>query len=351
MSQYTRTGSNLLSKQQSNTSNNGFIVGRVTDIDYKTGIISYESYSPTENVSKIEDNTNSIKAKPLNPSDKYYPYKGELVLIVQAPSPKSVTEDTSLSNYYISIVNIWNNTNNNAQFNEQDILFEQFNIPLTELFPGDKVVNGRFGNQIRFSNTNTEQNNFWKDGKNGEPIIVLGNVSGSLEDIEKDNLIILSSNQKLPLKTFTSTSNKITQTILPKNSSFKSQFLNAERIVLNTLKDDILLYSYKNTEIYSQDDITLNSKRILIDADKICLGQNGPNEPTEPALLGNKTKDLIRDLLKSLSSFSNKLSSAISTPVGTPLVTIVAAASVLTGDLQKAVSKLEKIKSKTVYLK
>lgn len=349
--QFTRHGSNLLHKPQSNTSNNGFIVGRVTDIDYKTGIISYESYSPNENVSKIEDNTNSIKAKPLNPSDKYYPYKGELVLIVQAPSPKSVTEDTSLSNYYISIVNIWNNTNNNAQFNEQDIPFEQFNIPLIELFPGDKVINGRFGNQIRFSNTDTKQDNFWKDGKNGEPIIVLGNVSGSLENIEKDNLIILSSNQKLSLKTFTSTSNKITQTVLPKNSSFKSQFLNAERIVLNTLKDDILLYSNRNTELYSQDNISLNSKRVLIDANKICLGQNGSNEPTEPALLGNKTEDLIRDLLKSLSSFSNKLSSAISTPVGTSLVTIVAAASVLTGDLQKTVSKLEKIKSKTVYLK
>jgi len=349
--QYTRTENNLTPNQQSNTSNNGFIIGRVTDIDYKTGIISYEHYSPTENVSKIEDNTNLTKAKPLNPSDKYYPYKGELVLIIQAPSPKSFTEDTSLSNYYISIINIWNNTNNNSQFNEQDIPFEQFNIPLIKLFPGDKIINGRFGNQIRFSNTDTKQDNFWKDGKNGKPIIILGNVSGSLENIENDNLIILSSNQKIPLKTFTSISNKITQTILPKNSSFKSQFLNAERIVLNTLKDDILLYSNKNTELYSQDNITLNSKRILLDADKICLGQNGSNEPTEPALLGNKTEDLIRDLLKSLSSFSNKLSSSVSTPVGTPLVTIVAASSVLTGDLQKAVSKLEKIKSKAIYLK
>lgn len=348
---YTRIGNNTLNQHVSNIPHNGFVIGRVNDTDYKSGIISYELYSPTENVSLIENDPNISKAKPLNPSDKYYPYKGELVLIIQAPSPKSVTEDTSLSNYYISIVNIWNNTNNNAQFNEQDIPFEQFNIPLIELFPGDKVINGRFGNQIRFSNTNTEQDNFWKEGKNGEPIIVLGNVSGSLENIEKDNLIILSSNQKLPLKTFTSTSNKITQTILPKNSSFKSQFLNAERIVLNTFKDDILLYSNKNTEIYSQDNISLNSKRILLDGEKICLGQDGSEEPTEPALLGNKTEDLIRDMLKALSSFSNKLSSAVSTPAGTPLVTIVSAASILSTDLQKSISKLEKIKSKTVYLK
>lgn len=347
---YTRP-INISDKSQSNISNNGFITGRVTNVDYTTGIISYEAYSPIENTSKIENNTNTVQAKPLDPSNKYYPYIGELVLIIKGPSPKSITEDSSTSNYYLSIINIWNNTNNNTQFNKQDIPFEQFNIPLIKLFPGDKIINGRFGNQIRFSNTDTKQDNFWKDGKNGNPIIILGNTSGSLENIEKDNLIILSSNQKLPLKTFTSTSNKITQTILPKNSSFKSQFLNAERIVLNTLKDDILLYSNRNAEIYSQDNISLNSKRILLDADKICLGQNNSNEPTEPAVLGNKLEDLIRDLLKSLSSFSNKLSSVISTPVGTPLVTVVTAASVLTGDLQKAVSKLEKIKSKTVYLK
>lgn len=349
--QYTRTGLNSLNKSKVENTINGITIGRVTSTDYNTGIISYNQYSPNDDINKIDNNPILVQAKPLNPSEKYYPYPGELVLIINAPSPKSITEETITSNYYISIINIWNNTNNNSQFINQDIPFEQSNIPLLKSFPGDKITNGRFNNNIRLSSTNTQEDNFWKEGQNNSPIIIISNISGSLEDIEKDNLLILSSNQKIPLKTFTSTSNKITQTVLPKNSSFKSQFLSAERIVLNTLKDDILIYSYKNTEIYAQDNISLNSKRTLIDSDKICLGQNGSNEPNEPALLGNKTEDLLRDILKALTSFSNKLSSAISTPVGTPLITISTAASTLTGNLQKTITQLNKIKSKTVYLK
>ncbi len=350
MSQYTRQNTPQRNINF-NESLNGFTIGRVTDIDYYTGIISYKQYSPTEDILKIEDNIDFITAKPLDPTNKYYPFKGELVIIIQGPAPKSITEKSSISNYYFSVINLWNNTHNNSQFINQDIPFEQFNIQLIQSFPGDKIINGRYGNQIRFSNTNTNENNFWSTGENGSPITILSNISGSLENIEKDNLIILSNNQKIPLKTFTSTSNKITQTILPKNSSFKSQFLNAERIVLNTIKDDILLYSNRNIEFYSQDNITINSKRVLINSDKICLGQNDSNEPTEPAILGNKIEDLIRDLIKSLTTFSNALSSSIATPVGTPLITIVTAATTLTGNLQKSISKLQKIKSKTVYLK
>lgn len=341
---------NNKSKLVSDKSSINLSIGKAMLID-KDGTVHFEPYSPTSDSTKIGTNLTDLPtAIPLDSSSKYYPLSGELILIFKGPSPKSVLSQSSTQNYYVTI-NLWNNTNNNAQFGEQEITFEQKDVPLLQTFAGDKIINGRYGNNIRFSSTNLENNNFWNEGKNGDQIIILSNTSGSLENIEEDNLLILSSAQKIPLKTFTLTSNKITQTILPKNSSLKSQFLNAERIVLNTLKDDILLYSYKNAEIYSKNNITLNTDRILLNAGKICLGQDESEEPTEPAVLGNQLEDLMRSLLKAMTSFSNKLSSAISTPVGTPLISISSAATVLTNDLQKSISKLDKIKSKTVYLK
>lgn len=351
MNQYTRTGNNVIIQQSKIISNSN--IGRVLQVG-DNGIVYYEQYSPTSNSLKLKVDLNTlIKAYPLNPSEKFYPLPGELIYIISGPAPKSITVESSTINYYTSVINIWNNTHNNSQFNNEDTPYEQYDIPNIQVFEGDKLSQGRFGNNIRFSSTNNKHSNFWNNGSNGKPILILSNeLEKNIENIEQDNLIILSSStQKIPLKTFTSTSNEITQTILPKNSSFKSQFLNAERIVLNTFKDDILLYSAKNTELYSKDDISLNSKRTLINSDKICLGQNKSEEPTEPALLGNQTENLIRDLLKSLTTFSNTLSSTISTPAGTPLVTIVQAASTLTNNLQKSISKLEKIKSKIVYLK
>jgi len=350
MNQFTRTGQNSI--YQPNPISNSNNIGRVIFTD-KNGKVSYEIYSPNSNSLKLGTDLNTLPtAKPLNPGEQHYPLPGELIYITSGPSPKSVTNETSITNYYTSIINIWNNIHNNAQFSNEEPPYKQYDINKLQYFEGDKIINGRFGNNIRFGNTNPEHSNFWNTGTEGKPIFILSNdVNKDLENIEEDNLIIMSSTQKIPLKTFTSTSNKITQTILPKDSSFKSQFLNAERIVLNTLKDDILLYSNKNIELYSNNNISLNTKRLLIDSEKICLGQNGKEEPTEPALLGNKTEDLIRDLLKALTTFSNTLSSTVSTPAGTPLVTVATAASTLINNLQKSISKLEKIKSKTVYLK
>lgn len=350
MSQYTKQGDNFISSINNNF-NIHDNVGRVIETNNDTGEIIYDLYSSKDDIAEIKNNISYNTALPLDQSNKYYPLPGELVLVIKGPSSKSAISDSSTTNYYSNIINIWNNTNNNAQYINEDYHFTDKNIPLLKSFLGDKIINGRYGNNIRFSNTNPNQDNFWKEANKGEPINILSITSGSLENIEEDNLFIMSSTQKIPLKTFTSTSNKITQTILPKNSSLKSQFLNAERIVLNTLKDDILLYSNKNVELYSKDNITLNTNRILLDANKICLGQNGKEEPTEPAVLGNQLEDLIRSLIKSMTSFSNKISSAISTPTGTPLITINSAAIVLTEDLQKVASKLEKIKSQTIYLK
>ena len=278
--QFTKQGSNTLNKtnfpQQYNNE-----IGRVL-LCNPDGTIYYETYDITSNTSKIgELNILSYpQAIPLNPSDKFYPLVGELVKITKGPSPKSVTSNSQIINYY-EVINLWNNTNNNAQFDEQEIPFKQKEVPQIYSFPGDKIINSRYGSNIRLSATNTDENNFWKDGKDGDQIIIISNTSGSLENIEEDNLLILSSNQKIPLKTYTSNSNKITKTILPKNSSLKSQFLNAERIVLNSFKDDILLYSNNNTEIYSAKNISLNTERILLDASKICLGQNKDQEPTD----------------------------------------------------------------------
>ena len=173
-----------------------------------------------------------------------------------------------------------------------------------------------------------------------------------------DSTILLTSTQTIPLNTTVTTSNPFTKTILPKNYSGNAQIiLNSDRLVFNTKKDDILLYSKTNTEIYAGNFLSLNvfnpNSAILLNSNKIILGQNDKDTsyPTQPAVLGTALEDVLSDLIGFLASFGNDLTSAISTPSGTALININKAGATLTSNVLNLINKLESIKSNVVYIK
>ena len=110
---YPKLGKPTIQKAQSEQNSSQFIIGRVTKTEYDTGIIYYEQYSNIDDINKIQNNSPLNSAKPFNPYQKQYPQPGEIVLIIPGPNSKSITEETNSQNYYIGIINIWNNTNNN----------------------------------------------------------------------------------------------------------------------------------------------------------------------------------------------------------------------------------------------
>ena len=171
-----------------------------------------------------QNNKSDLFAKPLFSNIKNYPIKEELVLILNAPSIKLNTNPNALEYYYIPFpISLWNNMNNNSfpDISVYDIkkeidLGENFDdLIIRSLLPeeGDVLLEGRFGNSIRFSQTTPNKkinNNFWSsNGQKGDPIIIISNnhnKNESLpwnpiqEDINKDgSVIIMSSKQEIPI--------------------------------------------------------------------------------------------------------------------------------------------------------
>jgi len=348
--------------------------------EYGVGTIFYTIYSSTNNnpVTDVDsgenlNGTKVIPARPFFPNDKQYPLLGELVYILKLPNPKSVTSNENTFSYYLGPINIWNTSQANPQFTNQEIFlgnkFEQkSNIPTLRVFEGDKLIEGRYNAGIRFSNSNLLNNNFWNRGKqDGDPVLIFtngynpikNNQSSSLysEDINSDNsTILLTSTQTIPLNTTVTTSNPFTKTILPKNYSGNAQIiLNSDRLVFNTKKDDILLYSQTNTEVYAKQDITLNAESdIILNGKNIILGIQSPDKPqypTQPVILGTNLEDILYDLIDALTSLGNDLTSAVSTPPGSPLVTVNTAGASLSSKILDTVDKIEGIKSKSVFIK
>ena len=191
-------------------------------------------------------------AKPLHPNLRYIPLKNELVALY-------IGADTTESPlfYYTSVMNVWNHPHHNAlpsrgemnkirsqgENNDYDVsgeggvkrrsedgetgvelgnyVSESLDIKPLNPYEGDFILEGRFGNSIRFGSTNNSKNittkNPWSSGdvKTGDPITIIRNgqegirvpindqeaVSGWVPGNESingdDSSIYLTSNQVL----------------------------------------------------------------------------------------------------------------------------------------------------------
>lgn len=364
--------------QSSNIGNKN--VGRVQYVIKEgkdRGTIYYKEYDTSKPIDNIQIPTNEKdlneylskykSAKPSNPNIKVYPLLGELVTLVELDNPVSIQTKQKTSMYYTGIINLFNNSQHNAQFISQTpILGKEFeernNIVNLKYFEGDIILDGRTNNAIRFASSLNINNGYWSNSMNyGDPVLILSNGyntndSNYVEDINKDDsTIVLTSTQKIPLETQITTSNPITKTTLPKNYSQNAQIiLNSDRITINSKKDDVVIYSTTNTELYANDNVTLNANTaILLNSDKIILGteKNSSQYPEQPAVLGIVLEDILQDLISALSSFGNSLTSVVTTPEGTSLIGVNTAGSRLSGDLLRIIDKVENIKSNVVYIK
>lgn len=208
--------------------------------------------------SPVEVKSNNF-ALPLFGNIKQFPLKGEIVVLLAGPS-KELNDSAGLQQmYYLTSYNIWNSQHHNAfpdlrvyadyvskQTSNQEKLAgakdvqgnSTNSIPLGNYFvekadlkplipfEGDFIVEGRFGQSIRFGSTVTQQKDYntWSKGgnsKTGDPITIITNKRKGkafapeawipqVEDINKDGSAIwLTSGQtvqidllKYPLDTF-----------------------------------------------------------------------------------------------------------------------------------------------------
>jgi|CoawatStandDraft_6_1074263.scaffolds.fasta_scaffold02733_5 hypothetical protein len=267
----------------------------------------------------LDSSTNNI-ALPLLPYLKNYPLVNELVLLFSLPDSNIGSNDDTKRYYYLNTIAIWNNQHMNGYPNllkssqtqptenksyqeiqdgqtrkstDQEVDYD-FNSPLvggtfaerSNIHPllsyaGDIILEGRWGNSIRFGSTvKADSNNWSSNGENGEPITIIRNGQSPessdegwvpvVEDINLDlSSIYLTSNQTLPLNTEI-TSFPTLQTPPEAITAYSGSqvILNSDRLVFSSKADSIILNSSKTISLssiqsmglYSQEgDITLQS--------------------------------------------------------------------------------------------
>jgi len=217
---------------------------------------------------------------PIDPSDLKIPLIGETVLLVEAPGEQIATAKSSRTYCYISTVGIAGKISNNAvplttnprakvnQFvsfvgnmgpvdtTEIGSYAPDIYIPPLVAFEGDRIIQGRWGSSIRFSNTSngSEDKTFWNDsGLDGDPIVIISNGLDDPSGLSRSEVlddgsanIILSSTQQLDVES----SNKLPPEYKKLNQYAGSQIvLSSDKIVLNSMEDSVVISGMKGVSI------------------------------------------------------------------------------------------------------
>jgi len=235
-------------------------------------------------------------ARPANNNIKKIPLIGEIVLLFKSYNQYSTNKKTREIWYYLDIINIQSAINENrlpglslsrrykttgVQRNPAGLTFDETKkISPLQPYEGDMLLEGRFGNSIRFGSTiSTVPEDYyhksptWLGDKSGDPITILSNGRTNLdnkelvvEDINIDNSsIYLTSTQKIPIVLGSDNKpNSLTGCItLGGNESqyIGSQLLGvSDRVILKARKDLVVIDSPLGIVLNSTGEIKLGSE-------------------------------------------------------------------------------------------
>jgi hypothetical protein len=333
------------------------------------GTIFYLDYIGSKNTVLNEVNLSDCSiAKPYYANLQDYPLVGELVTLVDAPAPASQEARNIGQKYYTGVINVWNNNQQNSLSNDSlgATFSENGEIRKLLAFEGDRIYQGRKGNGIRFGSTvkMTPMLNEWSNtGSNGDPITILVNgyittdqkqITPNIEEINKElSSIYLTSTQRIPLIPDRNVNlNPITNPKIVSSYFGGSQLLfNSDRLILNSKKDEVMIFAKTNVEINTNNIINLNAgERNHLNSPRNFIGTKSDGTlPDEPLLLGTQTINLLTDVLEAVSNFGSEISSVISAPAGSPLMDLNASGNKLSNTINNLMGKLNKIISKQNY--
>ena len=327
-------------------------------------------------INEDDGDPSTTDAKPLNPNLRRVPLQGEIVMLIKAPSAAVASLSNNTTLYYLDVVNIQSLIDHNSVPTSGKIgaggtslsagagaTLQSGNPAVDGNFPentktafiqhyvGDVILEGRYGQSLRFSSTQKNKGIFkkptiWEQGSPGDPITVLRNSRFQgpahklyAEDLEKDDsLIILTSEQKLPLKP-ASTAKKAADEIGIQDKYEKNQILlNSGRLVLNARQEDILAYAKKGVHI-AADKVAIDAQsKFTVDSPSIHLGA----QALEPLIFGQKWATWMNNLINALGACIVATGVGPSGPLtGSPNWALVAQ---LQGQINTLLSQISKTK-------
>jgi len=337
-------------------------------------------------------------AKPLYSNISFLPLVNEIVYIISMPDP-TVAENVSAGKqfYYFQTVNLWNNVHHNALPNtlansstntqnyesteagvevQSDESINDINLGLTfqervgirnlQPYEGDVLIEGRWGNTIRFGSTVNDSiplNSWSNSGVNGEPITIIKNGQTETQDdpwvpqVENINTdkssIYLTSNQTIPIGASNTDYSSYTPSFgevpsSPSSYNGSQVIVNSGRLLFNSKSDHILLSSARTISFGAQKGFNFDtpSNFVIKVGTKIMLGDK-EESTTEPLILGDK---FLKDFQKLLTNVIT-LTSALGT-VGTPIpfvpnIAVAQTATKVGLQAQTMLTSIEFYKSKT----
>jgi hypothetical protein len=343
------------------------IIGRVTSVvlgeffddgktknpDYKTpadlGKIDFEILYTGLNTNKA--NKVSKSAFPIFSFIKQYPLIGEIVYIISGPSDGLNDNYKNQKLFYYPPFSLWNAVNHNAFPNMEQYLefvkyysqqpgyrgtaeYQQAKLPLgvyfsenesvktLKPFEGDSLIEGRFGQSIRFGSTNflRGENDTWSTGSPfntvniGKPITIITNGQGIPTAKNSDKFSTTIENVSRDDASIYLTSGQILRTLnvsdIKSSGGYAFPFsgnqalITSDRVMLYSKKENILLYSRKNVGISAIENITLDADQVILTSNKILLGDAFA---TESAMLGDSFTIQFTRLLENLQNAGTML--------------------------------------------
>lgn len=312
-------------------------------------------------------------ARPINSNMKRYPVLHEIVIVgeyvgeyyyidvlnifssvnhnafLNLSVPKIVKENNSsrrASEYaQISATNSPNQRRNDSGDQLGDVFRSNDNIKPLKFYEGDFILEGRFGNSIRFGS------------ENGNPIIKIRNGQNPElnnrklneivdEDINFDlsSIYISSINQRINLNPVTGGESYHLQFAVNSPSEFVGNQIvfNTDRIILNSKQNEILAFSNKSINLVSKREMTVNSgDRIVLNSksDSTIHAPNiylGSKDATEHVVLGDVLVSLLNELINILLKHKHPSGTG---PTGPPLPPEFNQLNVLMNKLKTCLSK------------
>jgi len=353
-----------------------------------------------ELVNKSGTNLNVNYALPYDSQLKTYPLVNEIVLLISLPNKNIGKQTSSESYFYLKPLGVWNHPHHDAypsifdrirkknkgnnpllvspppvndgidntielnspSNSSQNTFVEKENIKPLMPFMGDSLMEGRYGQSIRFGSTAKSQsekkNNWSESGNNGDPILIIRNGQPEklkddrgwipiTEDLNKDlSSIYLTSYQKIPFSIVHQHFNSYTEEnkpLIPPLFLSPQIILNSDRIILNAKSDSILISGENSVGLSSNKSINLEAEEyIYINGPDIRLGSK---DAKEPILLGDQTTQVLEIIIKELINISLKLQSPLLFKVDPNIFGVASSAYI---NLNKTLAQLDSIKSNFV---
>jgi hypothetical protein len=357
-----------------------------------------------EFVNQSATGTATNYALPYDAQLKTYPLVNEIVLLFSLPDNGMGLSTDSKSYFYLKPLNIWNHPHHDAYPNpttygrkqkrdyeatdngvvvrqvkdnenfddidlnspinpSQNTFVEKVDIHPLMPFMGDSLLEGRYGQSLRFGSTaksQSEKKNNWSSaGDNGNPITILRNGQPTkvspegwipiTENITQDlSSVYLTSYQKIPFSI--ANENFYSANIPPTTPSqyiSPQIILNSDRIVLNAKSDSVLISGQTSVYISSNKSINLEAEQLYIDSTDIRLGSKIADQAV---LKGDDTVELLKRLITEVTNLSTALKTIQIWPGGVPSPDpiIGPVAKIAESNLERILFQIDSIKSNFV---